>query len=116
VHRQAVDTVRRASIARPAPEALLAEITRGTSAGAPAPAPTAIGPAVGDTVRGAIAGLPAEQAQTIILGYYGGYTQRQVAALIGIPLATVQRRMFAAVHHLRGAPGPVAGDIRLGGA
>jgi len=116
VHRQAVDTVRRASIDRPAPEALLAEITGGPSAGAPAPAPTAIGPAVGDTVRGAIAGLPAELAQTIILGYYGGHTQRQVAALIGIPLATVRRRMFAAVHHLRGAPGPVAGDIRLGGA
>jgi len=115
VHRQAVDTVRRAGIARPVPEALLAEITGQPSAGTPAPAPTAIGPAVGDTVRGAIAGLPAEQAQTIILGYYGGYTQRQVAAIIGLPLATVRRRMFAAVHQLRGDPGSVAGDIRLGG-
>ena len=40
-----------------------------------------------ETPSGAIAGLPAEQAQTIILGYYGGYTQRQVAAILGIPLA-----------------------------
>jgi len=116
VHRQAVDTVRRAGIDRPGPEALFAEITGGPSAGSPAPTPAAIGPVVGDAVRGAIAGLPAELAQMIILGYYGGYTQRQVAALIGLPLATVRRRMFAAVHQLRGALGPVAGDIRLGGA
>jgi RNA polymerase sigma factor (sigma-70 family) len=115
VHRQAVDTVRRAGIDRPGTEALLAEITAGPSADSPAPTPAAIGPVVGDAVRGAIAELPAELAQMIILGYYGGYTQRQVAALLGLPLATVRRRMFAAVHHLRGAMGPIAGDTRLAG-
>jgi len=115
VHRQAVDTVRRAGIARPGPEALLAEITAGPSADTPAPTPAPIGPVVDDTVWGAIAELPAELAPTIILGYYGGYSQRQVAALLGLPLATVRRRMFAAVHQLRGDPGSVAGNIRLAG-
>jgi len=116
VHRQAVDTVRRAGIARPVPDVLLAEITGHPSAGTPAPASAAAEPVVGAAVRGAIAGLPAEQAQTIILGYYGGYTQRQVAAIMGIPLATVRRRMVAAVHQLRGALGPAAaGSILSGG-
>jgi len=116
VHRQAVDTVRRAGIPRPPPDVLFAEITGHPSTGTSAPTPAAAGPVVKDTVHEAIARLPAEQAQTIILGYYGGYTQRQVAAIMGIPLATVRRRMVAAVHQLRGALDPIAGDIRLGGA
>jgi len=48
VHRQAVDTVRRAGISRPAPDALLAEITGHPSAGTPAPTPTAVGPVAGN--------------------------------------------------------------------
>ena len=53
-------------------------------------------------VREALAALPAEQREALTLAYFGGFTQREVASISGIPLGTVKSRMFTAVRTLRG--------------
>jgi RNA polymerase sigma-70 factor, ECF subfamily len=46
-----------------------------------------------ETVRRALQALPAEQRQAIELAYFGGYTQREIAAMTRVPLSTVKGRM-----------------------
>jgi RNA polymerase sigma-70 factor (ECF subfamily) len=52
-------------------------------------------------VRRALSGLPESQRQALALAYFGGYTQREVAALVGVPLGTVKTRMAAGMRKLR---------------
>jgi RNA polymerase sigma factor (sigma-70 family) len=52
-------------------------------------------------VRAALAGLPAAQREAVALAYFGGYTQREVAALVGVPLGTVKTRMAAGMRRLK---------------
>ena len=59
----------------------------------------------------ALGRLPAEQREALALAYYGGYTQREVAALTGVPLGTVKSRMFTGVQRLRTVLGPLLGDV-----
>jgi RNA polymerase sigma factor (sigma-70 family) len=70
---------------------------------------------VADRVRTSLHTLPAPQREALMLAYYGGYTQREVAALTGTPLGTVQARMLAGVRRLEdtrgtGLPGPTPAD------
>ncbi len=44
-------------------------------------------------VRGALAGLPEPQRRVLQLAYYGGFTQTEIAAMLGTPLGTVKGRM-----------------------
>jgi RNA polymerase sigma-70 factor (ECF subfamily) len=37
----------------------------------------------------------------VVLTYFGGYTQREIAVLMGVPVGTVKSRMFTAVQRLR---------------
>jgi RNA polymerase sigma factor (sigma-70 family) len=77
---------------------------------------------IADQVRTALGGLPSSQREALTLAYYGGYTQREVAALTGAPLGTVKTRMLAGMRRLEtelraahgGAPGaaPVEGSER----
>jgi RNA polymerase sigma-70 factor, ECF subfamily len=46
-----------------------------------------------EAVRGALQALPPEQRQAIELAYFGGYTQREIAEMIRVPLSTVKGRM-----------------------
>src|SRR4051812_30549311 len=46
-----------------------------------------------ERVRLAAALLPTAQRETLVLAYHAGYTQREVAALTGVPLSTVKSRM-----------------------
>src|SRR5712692_6057347 len=44
--------------------------------------------------------LPAEQRQAVLLAYFGGYTQLEIAGLTGVPLSTVKGRMRLALDKL----------------
>lgn len=52
-------------------------------------------------VRTALAALPSAQREALALAYFGGYTQREIASLVDIPLGTVKTRMAAGMRRLR---------------
>jgi RNA polymerase sigma factor (sigma-70 family) len=113
VHHKAVDAVRREGVHRRRQVVMddgVADQLAPDNLGADQ---SAVGNVVGDDVRKAINELPVEQAKAMTLAYYGGYTQREVAVLVGVPLGTVKSRMFAAAQCLRTALGPLAADFGL---
>jgi RNA polymerase sigma-70 factor (ECF subfamily) len=52
-------------------------------------------------VRAGLAALPEAQREALLLAYFGGYTQREVASLVGVPLGTVKTRMAAGMRKLQ---------------
>jgi RNA polymerase sigma-70 factor (ECF subfamily) len=54
-------------------------------------------------VRAALKDLPDAQREALLLAYFGGYTQREVAALVGAPLGTVKTRMAAGMRKMKAA-------------
>ncbi len=52
------------------------------------------------TVRDALALLPDEQRETLVLAYFGDYTQTQIAGKLGVPLGTVKARSSRGLRHL----------------
>lgn len=55
----------------------------------------------GRKVVEAVAALPEAQREAITLAYYGGYSQSQIAALVGAPLGTIKTRMRDGLSRLR---------------
>jgi RNA polymerase sigma-70 factor (ECF subfamily) len=101
IHHRAVDTVRKETTIR-------RRIVASPEAGeewSPTPLPGADAAAMARVtagqVRAALHRLPAEQRRVLALTYFGGHTQREIAALTGVPLGTVKSRTFAAVQRLR---------------
>jgi RNA polymerase sigma-70 factor (ECF subfamily) len=56
-----------------------------------------------EKVRGALAGMPAEQRKAVELAFFEGLTHSEVAAKTGEPLGTVKTRIRSALQTLRKA-------------
>jgi RNA polymerase sigma-70 factor (ECF subfamily) len=54
-----------------------------------------------ERTREALRTLPSEQRELLLLAYYGGYTQSEIAGLTGLPLGTVKSRTLTALRKLR---------------
>ncbi|MCZ4067896.1 ECF RNA polymerase sigma factor SigK [Microbacterium sp. H37-C3] len=59
----------------------------------------------GRRVARALSSLPEAQREAITLAYYGGYSQSEIAALVGAPLGTIKTRMRDGLTKLRSAMG-----------
>ncbi len=101
VHHRAVDAVRREATRRRHTVPPAEEGDDWLPAG-PGADEAALDAVVAGHVREALGALPAEQREALTLAYFGGFTQREVASISGIPLGTVKSRMFTAVRTLRG--------------
>ncbi|KDA05911.1 RNA polymerase sigma factor SigK [Microbacterium sp. CH12i] len=62
----------------------------------------------GQQVVAALGTLPEAQRETIVLAYYGGYSQSEIAALVGSPLGTIKTRMRDGLTRLRNEMGVTA--------
>jgi RNA polymerase sigma-70 factor (ECF subfamily) len=54
-----------------------------------------------ERVRKALAQLPPEQQEALALAYFGGFSQREIAARLQQPLGTVKTRIRLAMQKLR---------------
>jgi RNA polymerase sigma-70 factor (ECF subfamily) len=64
-----------------------------------------------DRLRSALGQLPDPQRETLLLAYFGGYTQREIAGLTSTPLGTVKTRMLAGMRKLKDVLGePLGAD------
>lgn len=52
-------------------------------------------------IQGALNRLPQPQRETVVLYYYYGYKQREIARMTGAPLSTVKTRLRAATEKLQ---------------
>jgi RNA polymerase sigma factor (sigma-70 family) len=111
VHHKSVDAVRRESAIRRRTVAVVEEGQEWSAPPGPGADQSALQSLEAGQVRDALGGLPAEQREALALAYFGGYSQREVATLTGVPLGTVKSRMFSGMRRLRGALGPVLGEI-----
>lgn len=59
----------------------------------------------GERVARALASLPDAQREALTLAYYGGYSQSEIAALVGSPLGTIKTRMRDGLSRLRNEMG-----------
>lgn len=100
-HHKSVDAVRRSQrhSGRRAPEDALNTQPDPT----PAVDEQAIASVRRDQVRAALADLPEPQRRAVMLAYFGGYSQSEIAQLTGTPLGTVKTRTLAALRRLRTA-------------
>ncbi|KJL49402.1 ECF RNA polymerase sigma factor SigK [Microbacterium hydrocarbonoxydans] len=62
----------------------------------------------GEKVVEALSGLSEPQREAIVLAYYGGYSQNEIAVLVGAPLGTVKTRMRDGLIRLRSLMGVTA--------
>jgi RNA polymerase sigma-70 factor (ECF subfamily) len=107
VHNRSIDALRRATVHDSrrvsddgieerfaAPERTDAEVVRRDTA---------------QNVRAAMSQLPADQHKVIDLAYFGGFSQSEIAEMLGAPLGTVKGRMRLALEKLRTSLGEEAG-------
>jgi len=59
----------------------------------------------GGKVVAALSTLPEPQREALVLSYYGGYSQSEIAVLIGAPLGTIKTRMRDGLSRLRSEMG-----------
>ncbi len=103
VHHKAVDAVRREEAHRRRQVRAQDDLALTAPTASRDVADDAWTTVVSDAVRTALGALPAAQREALTLAYFGGYTQREVSALTGVPLGTVKTRMLAGMRRLREA-------------
>jgi RNA polymerase sigma-70 factor (ECF subfamily) len=113
VHHRAVDTVRRESAAQRRGERVQDDPATASASG-PGADQAALEAISAGHVRDALAQLSSAQREALALAYYGGYTQREVAAMTGVAMGTVKSRMFTGLRRLRDLLGPSLDDPGTG--
>ena len=98
-HHKAVDAVRREENLRKRRTAV--EILESRETPAPGPDDEVWTTLRGERVRAALHTLPQPQREALVLAYFGGYTQREIAGLTSTPLGTVKTRMLAGMRRMR---------------
>lgn len=98
VHHRSVDVLRRKIAFRPAPLDAAEDYPANSDT-----AEEAVRNVEQQGVRRVLETLPAAQRRTIELAYFGGYTQVELAALMGVPLGTVKGRMRIGLQKMRRA-------------
>jgi RNA polymerase sigma-70 factor, ECF subfamily len=53
-------------------------------------------------IRGVLDQLPKDQSKVIELAYFGGFSQSEIAQMLGVPLGTVKGRMRLGLEKIRG--------------
>lgn len=113
VHHKAVDAVRRETAHRrrsdAAAELWMSEVPQDV-------AELAADRVTDVRVRVALQDLSPAQREALVLAYWGGYTQREIAERIGVPLGTVKTRMLAGMRRLHERLGPLAAPGPLAAA
>jgi RNA polymerase sigma-70 factor (ECF subfamily) len=99
VHNRAIDALRRSTVRdrNTTPDEGIAERFE-------APERTEVEVARRDEareVRGALGSLPAEQSRVIELAYFGGFSQSEIADMLGTPIGTVKGRMRLGMEKMR---------------
>lgn len=98
-HHKAVDGVRREQTLRKRRTA--AEVLEERESDDPAVHDEVWSTLRGARVREAMATLPEPQREALVLAYFGGYTQREIAGLTDSPLGTVKTRMLVGMKRLK---------------
>lgn len=62
----------------------------------------------GEQAVTALGALPEMQREALVLAYFGGYSQSEIAALVGSPLGTIKTRMRDGLTRLRNEMGVTA--------
>jgi RNA polymerase sigma factor (sigma-70 family) len=103
VHHKAVDVVRREESHRRRADAAAQLAGQDTVEDV---AETVAGRITDSRVRSALESLPAAQREALVLAYWGGFTQQEIAQRTGAPLGTVKTRMLAGMRRLHERLGP----------
>jgi RNA polymerase sigma-70 factor (ECF subfamily) len=110
-HRHVIDLLRRAKVrAADRPGGVPGDEAAARVATEEDVAEGAVNAVYGDEIRDAMQQLSDDQRRALELAYFGGYSQSEIAELLGKPLGTVKTYMFQGMRRLRDLLGVDAGD------